>query len=237
MSSFVVAAAALAILACALVAIPLLSRRETSGGASTEGSPSTGVRRDVGPAIAAMVVLCGGAAALYAAWSSWPWSAGASAEQDAIGTPQQMVSRLARRLEREPEDLEGWLMLGRSYTVLDQYPLAIRAYQRADRLASGTNAEALVGLAEALTLENEAELTGRAGRLFEKALELDPRSGKALFFAAVAAQRRGEPALARTRFTDMLALDPPENVRSILEREIAALDQQLAGGKPESAGR
>lgn len=237
MSSFIAAAAGLVFLACALIGIPLLRRAGTHN-APAGGAASAAPRGDFGAALAAAALLSGGAAVLYATWSSWPWAAAPEAVGSAAtGSPQQMVANLARRLERKPEDLDGWLMLGRSYAVLGQYPLAIRAYQRADRLASGRSAEALTGLAEALTLEDEAELAGRAGRLFEKALELDPRSGKALFFAAIAARRRGEPALARARFTDMLALDPPENVRSILEREIAELDRQLTGAPSAAAAR
>ena len=34
-------------------------------------------------------------------------------------------------------------MLGRSYVVLQEYPLALRAFERADRLSGGKNAEAL----------------------------------------------------------------------------------------------
>jgi cytochrome c-type biogenesis protein CcmH len=152
-----------------------------------------------------------------------------------------MVSNLARRLESNPNDLEGWLMLGRSYSVLEQYELAERAYQRADRLAGGKSAEALVGMAEALTLLDEKELDGRAGQYLEKALELDPKSGKAQFYGAAAALRRGDLKLARQRFTNLLALDPPENIKPILQQQIAAIDQKLgvapaSGATPGQGG-
>ena len=120
-------------------------------------------------------------------------------------------------------------MLGRSYAALGQYPLAARAYQRADRLENGRNVEALTGWAEALALTNEAELAGRAGRLFDKALEIEPTAPKALFFGAVAAQRRGELPLALSRFETLLASSPPENVRPLLEQQVAALKAAIAG--------
>jgi cytochrome c-type biogenesis protein CcmH len=148
-----------------------------------------------------------------------------------------MVARLARRLERNPDDLEGWLLLGRSHIVLEQYPLALRAYDRADRLAEGRSAEALIGLGEALALTNEAEIAGRAGDYFERALELDSQSGKALFFAAAAALRRGELPLARERFTRLLALEPPENVRPILEQQIVLIDRALGAAQDGTAGK
>ncbi len=212
MTAFVAIAAALALAVTLWVAWPLWR----------------GAR---GAAVGATVALLGGTAVLYGWWSNWSWDSPTAGDE----SPVAMVARLARRLERKPDDLEGWLMLGRSYTALEQYPLAARAYQRADRLADGRNAEALTGWAEALTLLDESELAGRAGRLFERAVELDPQSGKALFFAGVAAQRRGDLSLARERFATLLALGPPENVRPILQQQVDALDAELARGQGTTA--
>jgi cytochrome c-type biogenesis protein CcmH len=119
-------------------------------------------------------------------------------------------------------------MLGRSYIALQEYPLAVRAYRRADRAAGGRSADALVGEAEALSLINEAELTGQAGQLLERALAIDPTSPQALFFGAAAAMRRGDLPLARSRFTRLLALNPPARVKAVLEQEISGIDRQLA---------
>jgi cytochrome c-type biogenesis protein CcmH len=111
--------------------------------------------------------------------------------------------------------------------VQGQYALAARAYQRADRLAGGKDVEALTGWAEALILENEKEIEGRAGRLFEMALAIDPDAPKALFFGAVGAQRRGELPQARQRFARLLELGAPEDIRPAIEQQIAALDAQI----------
>jgi len=218
MTTFILIAIVLTIAAVAVVAVPLLRR------SSTASAPA------IGAAFGAAGLLVFGGAALYATWSNWSWKTAEAAD-----TPQGMVSGLARRLEKNPADLDGWLMLGRSYTVLEQYPLAVRAYQRADRLAEGRNAEALFGMGEALVSQDIDELDGRGGRYIEQALQLDPRNGGALFYGAAAALRRGELPLARQRFVDMLALNPPANVRPILEQQIAAIDEKLAqeqGGAP-----
>jgi cytochrome c-type biogenesis protein CcmH len=167
---------------------------------------------------------------LYASWSNWRWRAAPPGD-----SPQGMVARLARQLERDPQNLDGWLMLGRSYTVLQEYPLALRAYERADRLSGGKSAEALTGEAEALALIDERELDGRAARLIDQALALDPDSGKALFFAAAIAERRGDLHLARQYFTRLIARNPPESVRPILEQQITAIDQKLAGAAANAA--
>ena len=219
MTSFIVIASLMALASVAAVSWPLLRARESNA-------------RDAGFAVLALVVLTAGGAGLYTTWSHWSWKTPIS-----DGTPQGMVGNLVRRLEEQPNDLPGWLMLGRSYAVMEQYPLAARAYQRADRLARGRSAEALEGWAEALTLNNEEELTGRAGRLFEQALALNPASGKALFFSGMAALRRGELPLARQRLVALLGRNPPENVRPILEKQIASIDAKLAAGSVASAAR
>ena len=212
MITFVLLAAALSLASVVAVAIPLL-RRTTAGPGP---APWT--------ALAAAGLLVVGSAVLYVSWSNWPWRAAPAAD-----SPESMVARLSRRLEHDPTDLNGWLMLGRSYIVLQEYPLAARAFGRAVRLSDGKNAEALSGEAEALVLSDQGELDGRAGRLFEQALALEPDSGKALFFGAAAAARRGDLPLARQRFAKLLSLNPPQAIRPMIEQQIAAIDEKLAG--------
>ena len=220
MVAFVLLAAALTVGGVMLVAIPLLRRAATP--AATAPAPWA--------AMAAAALLVIGSAALYVSWSKWSWR-----DAPAADTPQSMVARLARELEHNPQNLDGWMMLGRSYVTLQEYPLALRAFERADRLSDGKNAEALTGEAEALALTDESELTGRAGRLIERALAISPDSGKALFFGAAVAERRGDLALARARFAKLLSLNPPADVRPIIEQQITTLDARLAGAASPAA--
>ncbi|GAC1695976.1 MAG: hypothetical protein PVS2B3_06890 [Steroidobacteraceae bacterium] len=210
MVGFILVAGALLVAAVLMVAVPLLRKAG-----------------DVPPAPWAAVGVVGvlmiGSALLYVTWSNWPWRTATAPD-----SPQNMVARLARKLERHPQDVAGWLTLGRSYTVLQEYPLALRAFERADRLSDGKNAEALTGEAEALALADDSELEGRAARLIERALVVAPDSAKALVLGAMAAVRRGDLALARQRFTRVLALNPPDNIRAILMQQVAAIDARLA---------
>jgi cytochrome c-type biogenesis protein CcmH len=205
----------------ALITYPLVFRKEATAAA--------------GKTALVFAVLCvGGAGLLYPVWSKWNWNAPAVAPD----SPVAMVGRLARKMEQEPENLEGWLMLGRSYAVIEQYPSSARAYQRANLLAKGRNADALTGLAEALVLSEQSDLGGRAGRLFEDALALDPGSVKALFYSAIAALERGENALARERFVKLLSGNPPPEVRRIIEEQVQKMDAvqvAAAGGTPAKA--
>jgi cytochrome c-type biogenesis protein CcmH len=72
---------------------------------------------------------------------------------------RSMVASLAARLKAEPNDLDGWMRLGRAYGVLDQHAEAVDAFERARKLAP-QDPDVLVGLGQA-----RAEAGDRAGAL------------------------------------------------------------------------
>jgi cytochrome c-type biogenesis protein CcmH len=218
MIAFIIVAAALAVVCVAVIAVPLLKPVPSKAAAA----PWT--------AVAAAGVLVIGSAGLYLTWSNWSWR-----QSPGVASPEGMVERLVHRLNDHPDDLAGWLMLGRSYVALQEYPLAVRAYERADRVAGGRSADALIGEAESLSLIDDSQLGGQAGQLIERALAIDPASPQALFFGAAAAMRRGDLPLARTRFTKLLGLNPPEHIKAILEQEISGIDRQLAADHSDPA--
>ena len=217
MIAFIIVATALALVCVAVIAVPLLKPVPSKAATAPWA------------AVAAAGVLVIGSAGLYTAWSNWSWR-----QSPGVQSPEGMVERLVHRLNDHPDDLTGWLMLGRSYIALQEYPLAVRAYERADRIAGGHSADALVGEADALTMMNDSQLTAQAGQLIERALAIDPTSPQALFFGAAAALHRGELPLARARFTKLLALNPPARVKAILEQEISGIDRQLAAAPDPS---
>lgn len=215
--AFILIAGTLAAGAAVLLLLPLLRRRQDS-------RPAAAIT-----AVVWLLVMLLGGAGLYAAFSNYTWTDNTSVAD----TPAAMTARLAGRLARETGTVDEWLQLGRSYVVLGQYPLALRAFQRADRMANGANAEALMSMAEVLVQQDMEELRGRAGRLFERALEIDPTSRKARFYSAFAALGRNEPVLARQRFEQMLVDERDPDVRGLLEKgRDSALQQEarLAGG-------
>src|SRR5579863_4906693 len=113
MTIFVLLAALMAALAAAVVAVPLCRDRQS---------------RVVG--VVAGVLVAAAAAGLYPLWSNWNWHAPAEV-QAAAPDVLAMVAKLENHLRKEPNDLQGWLMLGRSYVALERLDDAILAYDHA----------------------------------------------------------------------------------------------------------
>ncbi|HNP36503.1 MAG TPA: tetratricopeptide repeat protein [Woeseiaceae bacterium] len=132
-----------------------------------------------------------------------------------------MVAALVERLEQQPDNLNGWKMLGRSYMTLGNYSGAIEAYEKAVQLEDASNAETLVSLGVALAQAGGQQLSQQAIAVFENALALAPNHPEALFWAGIGAFNRGDPALAADRWERLLATNPPEEVRAIIVARIA----------------
>jgi cytochrome c-type biogenesis protein CcmH len=96
------------------------------------------------------------------------------------------VAKLAARLEQNPGDAKGWIMLGRSYLNLEKYSEASKAYAKASAL-SPNDADLLGDYAFALGMANGQRLSGQPLELINKALKLEPENPKALELAGSAA--------------------------------------------------
>jgi cytochrome c-type biogenesis protein CcmH len=99
---------------------------------------------------------------------------------------ETMLTRLAERLEKEPENADGWAMLARSYYVLQRYPEAVRAYERVVKLVP-QEPSVLVDYADALAMRDGRKISGRPLELVQLALKLDPTQAKALAMAGTEA--------------------------------------------------
>ncbi len=145
---------------------------------------------------------------------------------------QRMIESLAARLERDPEDIEGWKFLGRSYRAQGQYRKAAEAFEQAYEREGDDDPMLMLDLGEALIFADNAAIDGRAGQLFENALAVAPANSRALWYAGLAAARRGERLLAADRWEAILSLSPPPDVRQILETNIAQLRGEMDSGVP-----
>ena len=216
MNTFLVIAAAMAAIAAFVVAVPLLRERQS---------------RVLG--VIAAVAVMGAAAGLYPLWSNWNWHAPASAGAPAGGANgpdvAAMIAKLEKHLQDQPGDLSGWLMLGRSYLALERIEDAVLAYDHAHQL-DGQNADAAMGLGEAMSLKAGGQITPEASQLFEEAVAAAPGNPKALLYGGFAAAARGDRALARTRWQALKDLHPPPQIAQMLDARIADLGPEVPGG-------
>jgi cytochrome c-type biogenesis protein CcmH len=166
------------------------------------------------------------AVGMYAGLSNWDWEA---RQQDAarMADMEGLLRQLEAKLADNPRDVKGWMLLGNSYLRLERFARAADAFQQAYDLTQGRDLEVILSLGEALALTDGASLTGRAGQLFDQALATSPNHPKALWYGSLAALHKGDTRLARDRLQALLAQGPPPELRSVLERQIQDLDQQL----------
>lgn len=220
MTTFVILAALMAALAAAVVTVPLWRERQS---------------RLVG--VIAGVLVAAAAAGLYPLWSNWSWHSSGQAQPSGPDVTA-MVAKLEAHMRDDPKDLRGWVMLGRSYVALERLDDAILAYDHAHQLDAG-NAEAALGLAEAMSLRAGGNITPEASLLFEQAVQLAPDNPKALLYGGFAAAERGDKATARARWQALKDMHPPAQIEQLLDVRIAELGLPAAGaaaGGPAMSG-
>jgi cytochrome c-type biogenesis protein CcmH len=146
-----------------------------------------------------------------------------------------LVERLAAKLKEQPDNLEGWIILGRSYMTMKNYPAAIKAYQTAIKL-DDQNVNLLLAYSEALAATHGNDFTGQAAPLIEKAYTLAPQDPNVLWLNGVLAYQSNKFQLAIERWQDLRATLTPQS--SELESINGAIDDArkqlgLAPEEPE----
>jgi cytochrome c-type biogenesis protein CcmH len=139
-----------------------------------------------------------------------------------------MVERLAAKMRENPDDAEGWKLLGRSYAAMGRYPEAVGAFAKAAE-RSPRDAQLLADFADVLAVTRDRNLEGEPAKLVERALELDPKNLKALALWGTIAFERKQYAKAAEAWGRMLPLVQPgsEDARIISENVEEA--KKLAG--------
>lgn len=145
-----------------------------------------------------------------------------------------MADRLAARMEREPDDVEGWIMLGRSYGILDRFADAARAYANAVA-RSGPDAALLADYADALAMAQGRNLAGEPEKILRRALAIDPRNVKALALAGTAAFDRQDYTGAVGYWERIVELVPAGSELAQSVQGSIAEARELAGKSGTSA--
>ncbi|KXB29785.1 hypothetical protein AT959_17840 [Dechloromonas denitrificans] len=145
-------------------------------------------------------------------------------------TPEQingMVAKLAERMQANPDDLKGWLMLARSYKTMGRYEEAAAAYGKAEKLVN-EDPDLLAAYAETIAMARGEGLKGKPIQLVEKALKLDPKHGHSLFLAGAGAMEAGDNKKGIAYWEALLLqVEPGSEIDQMLR---SGIDKMKAGG-------
>lgn len=142
---------------------------------------------------------------------------------------ERMVAGLAKRLENEPDNLEGWAMLARSYKMLGQNDKAEAAFEHAAPLVE-KDSQLLTMYADTLAQNADGNLAGKPTALLEKALKLDPEGPMTLWLYGTAAAQKKDFATAIRIWEHLLQkLEPQSEDWNMLKSSIDAARKAAAG--------
>ena len=142
----------------------------------------------------------------------------------------QMVSQLATRLEREPNNPEGWIMLARSYAMMQDFQTATATYQKIGHNMP-EHPDVFAEWGDLIAGAQGRKVSGEAERLVKGALALDPNHMKALALAGAAAFQQQDFVKASAYWEQVLAQVPPSEdfARSI---RASINEARTKGGMP-----
>ena len=123
---------------------------------------------------------------------------------------EQMVATLAAKLEKNPENLQGWAMLGRSYKVMGRLEEAGKAFDKAGAIME-SEPELMLEVAELSAEINQGKVEGRGAALLKKVLQTQPDNPQALVLAGTDAYFRQDYPAALRHWERVLAQVPPDS--------------------------
>ena len=231
-SAFLVVVALMVLAAIALVIYPLLRPQP----ATAEGEPAAPKAAPLAFVLAVAVGL--GAVGLYAKLNNFPWDNPVSAEavpaghgeMGTAGAMNEVTATLEARLAKDPNDLEGWRMLGRTYLVGGDAVQAAAAYEKANALAPQKDVDLQLDLAEALVLTDDPAVQPRAKAIIDDALATDAANQKALWYQGVIAVRAGDKETAKKNWTKLLEGNPPAEIREVIATQLKELGVDVPAG-------
>ena len=226
MTQFWIAALALGLVAAAIVLVPVL-RAWAAAQETDRSSAALGVGIVIALAMPILSMM------LYSHWTTWDWSTGGTmraANADAVHEMDEAIVALERRLAQQPEDIESWMLLGRSYMSLRRFDDAAQAFRRAAALDGQNSPQILADLGEALALSDPEGLQGEAGAIFERVLAMSASHPKGLWYGGLNAYENANWALADERLTLLLTMSPPATLVPLIEERIESARANAGGG-------
>lgn len=192
----------------------------SAGAGNDEQAPPPGVKA-INVMAGALILLVAGAASggLYLVKGTPNPPAARQADNAHRGAPdgeevtpdqiKAMVENLALRLQEEPDNIKGWMMLGRSYQAMGRFGDSIKAYAHVvERQPNNIDAAAAMALVQIQS--GEAAQMKLGMELMTAILIQDPNRPEALWYVGIDAFQKGEMAVAIDHWEKLLPLLPPE---------------------------
>jgi len=134
-----------------------------------------------------------------------------------------LLARVTEQLKDRPNDLRGWTLYAKSLVRARRFAEGVTAYRRVAKLAP-SDAELKSRLAEAQIFATKGTVTPEARETLDKALTVDPKEPRALFYMGLAESQAGRIDQAMAIWIGLEADSSPDAPwRSILSERIAKL--------------
>ena len=146
---------------------------------------------------------------------------------------QQAIAGLAAKLKQNPDDAQGWALLGRAYQATDRIDEAREAFKQAHEHAPN-DADLAVEYAQTLALAAPDHLIqGEPRTLIEGALKNDPRNQRGLWLLGISDYQVGKYDAAIATWNTLLPLLAPDSdVARSVKNEIADAEARRDGKTP-----
>lgn len=140
---------------------------------------------------------------------SQPFAQRDMAPVEAFAAELAAADAMAEQLQRQPENIDGWVELGARYAALERWGEAAAAYARAMGQIGGTDPAVTGAWAEATVNANEGTVTEEARIGFEQTLTARPGDPRARYYLALATAQRGDAEDALRQWSDLAIETPP----------------------------
>jgi cytochrome c-type biogenesis protein CcmH len=141
---------------------------------------------------------------------------------------EKMVTEFAAKMEKDPSNLQGWVMLARSYRILGRNEDAVKAYERAGSFVD-SDPQLLADYADTLAANANGNFAGKPLSLINQALKLDPNNLMALWLSGTAAFNANNYRSA-VQTWEKLALQLPPNSEEMKMIEGSIAEARSKGG-------
>jgi cytochrome c-type biogenesis protein CcmH len=144
------------------------------------------------------------------------------------GSLEEQVSKLKESLKNDPENIDNWVMLARSYYFMKQYGKASEVFERASSMLQDSNPVLLADYADALAMANGRNMAGRPYELVKKALTIQPFNQKALWLAGTASYQAQDFPTTLEYWKRLLQVFPKGSENYIqMQKNIGEMQQKL----------